>query len=37
MLDNTGHPLAASYGFDEDVDKYITWLRGGLKAYKDRQ
>ena len=37
MLDNTGHPLAASYGFDEDVNKYITWLRGGLKAYKDRQ
>ena len=37
MLDNTGHPLAASYGFDEDVDKYISWLRGGLKAYKDRQ
>lgn len=37
MLDNTGHPLAASYGYDEDVDKYITWLRGGLKAYKDRQ
>ena len=37
MLDNTGHPLAASYGFDEDVDKYITWLRGGLKTYKDRQ
>ena len=37
MLDNTGHPLAASYGFDEDVDKYITWLRGGLKVYKDRQ
>ena len=37
MLDNTGHPLAASYGFDEDVNKYISWLRGGLKAYKDRQ
>lgn len=37
MLDNIGHPLAASYGFDEDVDKYITWLRGGLKTYKDRQ
>ena len=37
MLDNTGHPLSASYGFDEDVDKYISWLRGGLKAYKDRQ
>lgn len=37
MLDNTGHPLAASYGYDEDVDKYITWLRGGLKTYKDRQ
>lgn len=37
MLDNTGHPLAASYGFDEDVNKYISWLRGGLKTYKDRQ
>lgn len=37
MLDNTGHPLSASYGFDEDVDKYISWLRGGLKAYMDRQ
>ena len=37
MLDNTGHPLAASYGFDEDVDKYITWLRSGLQTYKSRQ
>lgn len=37
MLDNAGHPLAASYGFDEDVDKYIAWLRSGLKTYKDRQ
>lgn len=37
MLDNAGHPLAASYGFDEDVDKYITWLRSGLQTYKSRQ
>lgn len=36
MLDNEGHPLGASYGYDEDTDKYITWLRNGLKTYKTR-
>lgn len=36
MLDNEGHPLGASYGYDEDVDKYISWLRDGIKTYKSR-
>lgn len=36
MLDNEGHALGPSYGFDEDVNKYLSWLRDGLKTYRSR-
>ncbi|GHT24114.1 thiol:disulfide interchange protein DsbD [Bacteroidia bacterium] len=31
LVDNDGLPLAPWYAFDEDVDKYVQFLRGGLK------
>jgi len=34
LLDNEGNPLEKSYSYDEDIDKYLTWLRSGLEAYK---
>ena len=34
LLDNEGKPLAPSYAFDEDVDKYIQFLERGLKEFK---
>lgn len=34
LLDNEGNPLEKSYSYDEDIDKYLTWLRSGLDAYK---
>ncbi|MCQ2213106.1 MAG: thioredoxin family protein [Bacteroidaceae bacterium] len=34
LLDNEGNPLEKSYSYDEDVAKYLEWLRGGLNAYK---
>ena len=34
LLDPDGNPLAASYSYDEDISKYLSWLREGLKAYK---
>jgi thiol:disulfide interchange protein DsbD len=33
LLDNEGLPLAASYSYDEDVQKYIDFLNSGLKEY----
>ena len=33
-LDNEGNPLSHSYSFDEDVDRFVDYLQGGLKAYK---
>ncbi len=36
MLDNAGQPLAPSYGFDEDVKKYIDWLNSGLAEFKKK-
>lgn len=37
MLDNQGRPLELSYGFDEDIQKYIDWLNSGLKKYRDNK
>lgn len=34
LLDNAGKPVGPSYAFDEDVDKYIEFLRDGLREYK---
>ena len=34
LLDEKGEPLAPSYAFDEDVSKYVQFLRNGLKQYK---
>lgn len=34
LLDNEGKPLAKSYSYDEDIDKFLTWLRSGLNEYK---
>ena len=37
MLDNNGQPLGPTYGYDEDVQKYIDWLNSGLQKYKDQK
>lgn len=34
LLDNEGKPLAPSYTFDEDVNKYIQFLERGLEEFK---
>ena len=34
LHDNNGKPLSHSYAYDEDVNKYIQFLQGGLKNYK---
>ncbi len=33
LLDNEGNPLNHSYAYDEDVDKFVDFLRTGLKNY----
>lgn len=34
LVDNEGKPLNKSYSYDEDVNKYIDFLKTGLKNYK---
>ena len=34
LVDNEGMPLNQSYSYDEDVNKYIDFLKTGLKNYK---
>lgn len=34
LLDNEGKPLNQSYSFDEDVDKFVDYLKTGLKNYR---
>lgn len=34
LLDNEGKPLNGSYSYDEDVDKFVDYLKTGLKNYK---
>lgn len=36
MLDNDGTPMGPSYGFDEDIEKYLDWLKSGLQRYKSK-
>ena len=33
-LDTDGNPISPSYAYDEDVDRYIQFLEGGLKEFK---
>lgn len=33
LLDNNGRPLNGSYSYDEDVDKYVKFLKTGLENY----
>lgn len=37
LLDNDGHPLAASYSYNEDVAVYLNFLEKGLKNYNSRR
>ncbi len=37
LLDNEGNPIAPSYSYDEDVDKFVKYLRSGLDRYKDEE
>ncbi|WP_106829525.1 protein-disulfide reductase DsbD family protein [Parabacteroides pacaensis] len=34
LLDNEGNPLAPSYAFNENVNKYIAFLQEGLRNYR---
>lgn len=34
LLDNNGCPLNTSYSYDEDVDKFVKFLKTGLDNYK---
>ena len=34
LLDNEGNPLNTSYSYDEDVDKFVKFLRTGLENYE---
>lgn len=35
-LDTDGKPISPSYAFDEDVDKYIQFLEGGLQNFNKK-
>lgn len=34
LLDNNGRPLNTSYSYDEDVDKFVNFLKMGLDNYR---
>lgn len=34
LLDNNGRPLNTSYSYDEDVDKFVKFMKTGLDNYK---
>lgn len=34
LLDNNGRPLNTSYSYDEDVDKFVNFLKTGLDNYR---
>lgn len=36
LLDTNGFPVAPSYAYDKDIDKYIDFLRKGLEEFKNR-
>lgn len=35
ILDNDGNPLAGSRSYNEDIQEYISFLRGGISNYND--
>ena len=37
LLDGDGKPLAPSYAFNEDVNKYIQFLNKGLTEFRNKQ
>lgn len=37
LLDNEGKPIGPSYAYDEDVDKYLKFLKTGIDNYKNKQ
>ncbi len=34
ILDNSGQPLASAMAYDENVDRFVAWLRGGVEEYQ---
>lgn len=34
LLDNNGKPIGPSYAYDEDIEKYIQFLKTGINNYK---
>lgn len=36
VLDHEGNPMSPSYAFDENVDKYISFLQGGLDNFGNK-
>ncbi len=34
LLDNEGMPIGGSYSYDEDIDKFVDYLKGGIKTYQ---
>ena len=34
LLDNAGNPIGPSYAYDENVDKYLNFLKTGVDNYK---
>ncbi len=36
LLDHEGYPIAPSYAYDKDVEKYIHFLRKGIETYKQK-
>ena len=36
LLDNDGNPLAAAFGFKEDVSAYLDFLNKGLDNYRNK-
>ena len=37
LIDNEGKPLNSSYSYDEDVDKFVNFLKIGLNNYKENK
>ena len=37
LLDNEGHPLTASYSYNEDVPAYVAFLEKGLRQYNRKE
>jgi thiol:disulfide interchange protein DsbD len=36
LLDNDGHPLTSPHAYDKNIDRYIDFLRRGIKNYEAR-